>query len=75
MPKGKIFLDEGRCKGCGYCVAFCPSHCLVMSSHINKKGYNLPEMASPEKCTGCNLCGLYCPDFAIHGERLEKGKK
>lgn len=74
--KGHVFINEDRCKGCAFCVAFCPVHCLVMSKRINFKGYLLPEMALPEKCTGCNMCGLYCPDFAIFGERIvNKGEE
>lgn len=68
--KGHVFINEERCKGCAFCVAFCPVHCLAMSKRFNFKGYPLPEMAFPEKCTGCNMCGLYCPDFAIFGERI-----
>ena len=70
--KGKVILTEERCKGCSYCVAFCPTECLAISRKLNQKGYNLPEMIHPEKCTGCNMCGLYCPDFAIFGVRLDK---
>ena len=73
--KGKVILTEGRCKGCSYCVAFCPTGCLVMGGRLNHKGYHLPEMAHPEKCTGCDMCGLYCPDFAIFGVRLNRKKK
>jgi 2-oxoglutarate ferredoxin oxidoreductase subunit delta len=64
---GLIFLDPRRCKGCGFCVAFCPPHVLVFSEEFNPQGYHFPRLADQENCTGCNLCGLYCPDFAIFG--------
>ena len=64
---GLIFLDPRRCKGCGFCIAFCPPHVLVFSEEFNPQGYHFPRLADQENCTGCNLCGLYCPDFAIFG--------
>lgn len=71
-PKGRIFLKKEWCKGCSYCIAFCPTHCLIMGGNLNLKGYTYPEVVAPEKCSGCNLCGLYCPDFAIFGVRSDK---
>ena len=68
--RGLVSIDKERCKGCGYCVEFCPTRVLVMSSKFNAKGYHYPEVADLEKCTGCDLCGMYCPDFAIFGCRV-----
>jgi 2-oxoglutarate ferredoxin oxidoreductase subunit delta len=70
MPKGTVAITAERCKGCGFCVEFCPTHVLELSSAFNPKGYHPPHMVAPEKCSGCNLCGMYCPDFAIFGFRL-----
>lgn len=64
---GLIFLDPRRCKGCGFCIAFCPPHVLAFSEDFNPHGYHFPRLEDQENCTGCNLCGLYCPDFAIFG--------
>ncbi len=64
---GFIFLDPRRCKGCGFCIAFCPPHVLAFSEEFNPHGYHFPQLENQEDCTGCNLCGLYCPDFAIFG--------
>ncbi len=72
--KGRIHLTEDRCKGCSYCVVFCPAHALAMGGRLNLKGYHLPELVDPEKCNGCDRCGLFCPDFAIFGERLKQKK-
>jgi 2-oxoglutarate ferredoxin oxidoreductase subunit delta len=74
-PKGKVILTEDRCKGCTYCIEFCPTKALAQSTRLNHKGYRIPELAHPEKCTGCDTCGLFCPDFAIFGVRLEREKK
>ncbi|MCK4659508.1 MAG: 4Fe-4S dicluster domain-containing protein [Phycisphaerae bacterium] len=67
--RGQVYILQERCKGCGYCVEFCPLGVLVMSSRFNAKGYHYPEVAHAEKCSGCDLCGMYCPDFSIHGAR------
>lgn len=61
----RIILNKERCKGCEYCVAFCPTQALVMSEEMNAKGYLIPKEASNGKCVGCGLCEAVCPDFAI----------
>jgi 2-oxoglutarate ferredoxin oxidoreductase subunit delta len=73
--KGTVVLNEERCKGCTYCVRFCPTGALEMTDRLNHKGYHLPVLAYPEKCNGCDLCGMYCPDFAIFGRRLRPNKE
>jgi len=67
MAKGSVQIVVERCKACGFCVEFCPTHVLALSSAFNAKGYHPPYMVNPEKCSGCDLCGMYCPDFAIFG--------
>ncbi len=69
MAKGEVKIVVERCKACGFCVEFCPSKVLALSSAFNAKGYHPPEAVAPEKCSGCDLCGMYCPDFAIHGHK------
>ncbi len=74
-PKGTVYIRNDRCKGCSYCVVFCPTSALAMGGRLNQKGYHLPELIEPEKCNGCDMCGLYCPDFAIFGVNFKKAKK
>lgn len=69
VGKGTVFVRTEICKGCSFCIDFCPSDCLTFSKEFNPKGYHFPVLSAPEACTGCDLCGLYCPDFAIYGER------
>ena len=69
VGKGTVFVRTEICKGCSYCIDFCPTDCLSFSKEFNPKGYHFPVLSAPEACTGCDLCGLYCPDFAIYGER------
>ncbi|MCL2823759.1 MAG: 4Fe-4S binding protein [Polyangiaceae bacterium] len=70
--RGLVFVEVERCKGCGFCVEFCPSHALDLDVGFNKKGYHPPVLSRKEDCTGCDLCGLYCPDFAIFGKIVKK---
>src|SRR5690348_946817 len=70
VAKGYVAITAERCKGCGFCVEFCPTHVLSLSSAFNSKGYHPPHVVASEKCSGCDLCGMYCPDFAIFGYRL-----
>ncbi len=75
MPKGRVSIVVERCKACGFCVEFCPSHVLALSSAFNSKGYHPPHVVHPEKCSGCDLCGMYCPDFAICAAKVDSPKK
>jgi 2-oxoglutarate ferredoxin oxidoreductase subunit delta len=69
---GKTTVNIQRCKGCGFCVEFCPGRVLRLSKDFNRKGYHYPEVVAPALCRGCDLCGMLCPDFAIHGARQGK---
>lgn len=72
--RGLVFIDPERCKGCGFCVAFCPTDVLELAKDYNKKGYHPPVVKDADACTGCELCGLFCPDFAIFAIRIKEGK-
>lgn len=72
LPKGSVTITVERCKGCGFCVEFCPTRVLGLSSAFNSKGYHPPHVVAPEKCSGCDLCGMYCPDFAIFGSKYAR---
>jgi 2-oxoglutarate ferredoxin oxidoreductase subunit delta len=72
VSKGFVAINVERCKGCSFCVEFCPSHALALSSAFNSKGYHTPHLVAADKCSGCDLCGMYCPDFAIYGARYAR---
>jgi 2-oxoglutarate ferredoxin oxidoreductase subunit delta len=65
--RGTVVISAERCKGCGFCVEFCPTDALTLSEQYNAKGYHPPILSAAELCNGCNMCGLLCPDFAIYG--------
>lgn len=65
VARGEIHLIKDRCKGCGFCVTFCPMQVLELSEDFNSKGYHPPRIKNPDKCINCNLCGMICPEFAI----------
>jgi len=65
----EIIITRERCKGCGYCVEFCPKKVLEMSSEINSKGFNIPRVARPDDCIACEVCQYVCPDIAVFVHR------
>jgi len=68
VTHGIVHVIEDRCKGCGFCVEFCPRHLLMMSEHTNSKGYHSPVVSDDLNCANCGMCALLCPDFAIYVE-------
>jgi 2-oxoglutarate ferredoxin oxidoreductase subunit delta len=61
-----VHIIADRCKGCGFCVEYCPKEVLVLSEEFNKKGYHPPKVVKEGECVNCNLCEMICPDFAIY---------
>jgi len=68
----RIMIIEDRCKGCGYCIEFCPVKALEYSNELNARGVHPPKVKKNDVCTGCGLCERLCPDFAIYLKRKEK---
>jgi len=61
----QVNIISERCKGCGFCIEFCPQHSLHQSNEINSKGYHTVDINDTDKCTGCDICSMICPEFAI----------
>jgi 2-oxoglutarate ferredoxin oxidoreductase subunit delta len=70
IPRGAVRIVVDRCKGCGFCVEYCPKDVLVMSVKFNRKGYHPPEVVANGECVNCNLCEMICPEFAIYSVLL-----
>jgi 2-oxoglutarate ferredoxin oxidoreductase subunit delta len=66
ISRGVVHVIEDRCKGCGYCVEYCPRDVLEISERFNAKGYHPPELKHPDLCVNCHYCEAICPDFAIY---------
>ena len=65
IPRGDVYVVVERCKGCGFCVEYCPKDVLALSEEFNRKGYHPPKVVKHGECVNCNLCEMICPDFAI----------
>ncbi len=66
VTKGIVYIIEDRCKGCGYCIEFCPTRVLEFSTRFNVKGYHPPDVVKPDECANCHYCEILCPEFAIY---------
>ncbi len=64
MAKGRVVIDEARCKGCELCTSACPQAVLAVAhDRLNERGYHPAQYLDPDgKCTGCALCAVICPD-------------
>ena len=71
ISRVKWKIIEDFCKGCNFCIEFCPVEALSKSQTLNKKGIYLPKITDEDKCIGCGLCVTLCPDFAIYLEKVE----
>ena len=68
ITHGIVHIIDDRCKGCGFCIEFCPQDVLLLSQRTNARGYHPPEIIPDTICVNCGLCALLCPDFAIYIE-------
>ena len=60
----KIKTNLARCKGCFYCVAFCPKKAITPSKTGGTNGYPTVRV-EVEKCSKCGNCYRICPDFVF----------
>ncbi len=66
LPSYRVIIVEDWCKGCHFCIEFCPRKVLSESTEFNVKGYHPVCTNSDDNCAGCGLCDMICPEFAIH---------
>ena len=67
-----IFIIDERCKGCNFCIEFCPKDVLEASKKLNQIGVHPPQVIDSQLCVGCGVCEDICPDFAIF--LIDKGR-
>jgi len=65
VPKAEIHILKNRCKGCGFCIEFCPKQVLEKSEELSIRGVYPPKVIDESKCVLCSFCTAVCPDFAI----------
>ena len=70
----KVIIQD-RCKGCGFCIFFCPRGVLQLSADFNKKGYHFPYVTDSSKCADCRFCEDLCPEFAIYSVEKDVNDK
>ena len=75
IPQGELHIIKERCKGCEFCVEYCPKDVLEMSEEYNYKGYHYPVAKKADQCVNCDLCEMLCPDFAIYCIRKDGTNK
>jgi 2-oxoglutarate ferredoxin oxidoreductase subunit delta len=63
--KGNITIDGEFCKGCAFCIEYCPKGKIYLTPKINSKGYHTAGPKEDIECNGCALCALMCPEAAI----------
>lgn len=63
--RGIVYIVDEQCKGCGYCIEFCPTQVLAFSDKFNAKGYHPPVVVT-DGCLNCHYCERLCPEFAIY---------
>ncbi len=73
--ESKLYLEPELCKGCAFCVEFCPKKVLFVSDDFNAKGYHPPGVDAAAKCSNCKLCELLCPEFAIYSTDVQGGRR
>ena len=74
VSRGQVIVIKDRCKGCEFCVQYCPRGALQMSKTFNLKGYHFPEPVAGVPCYNCHFCEALCPDFAIFSVEETSGR-
>ena len=72
ITKGEVHIIKDRCKGCEFCIEFCPRDVLEVSKEFNIKGIHPPIVKDETRCTFCGYCEIICPEFAIFVIEKEK---
>lgn len=58
-------INTVLCKGCGFCVKYCPKKLLELGTERNKHGHFFPNVTDENACIACAMCATICPEGAI----------
>lgn len=58
------FLEQ-LCKGCSFCVEFCPKKIITLGETLNNLGYHYASITNMNSCNGCGICAMMCPEVLI----------
>ena len=58
-------INDVLCKGCGFCVKYCPKKILELGTQRNKHGHFFPAVTDESACIACAMCATICPEGAI----------
>lgn len=61
-----VFLD--LCKGCGICLAKCPTKALIFDKEKGIINKSTPKVLT-DKCNLCQTCEVNCPELAIRVDK------
>ncbi len=67
----RVHVYEDLCKGCGICVAVCPTGTLQLENNKFSVYGVVAKVDAEEYCIGCRTCEMRCPDFAIRIDEEE----
>jgi len=70
MKRGIPIINKERCKGCGLCIANCPTDILAKTSDVNDQGAYYTVCTDESLCIACGNCAVMCPDAAIEIMKL-----
>jgi len=63
----RISVDEGKCKGAGFCTDVCPRNCYEMDEG------GIVKMPRANDCVQCGACVVQCPFDALGFKDPEGG--
>ena len=76
IPVGQVYVLPERCKGCRFCIEFCPEQVLAESEVMNAKGYHYPVVVAGKElaCVNCRFCIDFCPEQVLAESEVMNAK-